>query len=44
MTFLRSLAFLIAQILVTPPYAIVALATFPLPRLARYREIGRAHV
>jgi 1-acyl-sn-glycerol-3-phosphate acyltransferase len=40
MTFLRSLAFLIAQILVTPPYAIVALATFPLPRLARYRVIS----
>jgi 1-acyl-sn-glycerol-3-phosphate acyltransferase len=40
MTFLRSLAFLVAQILVTPPYAIVALATFPLPRLARYRVIS----
>jgi len=40
MTFLRSLVFLIAQILVTPPYAIVALTTFPLPRLARYRVIS----
>jgi 1-acyl-sn-glycerol-3-phosphate acyltransferase len=40
MIFLRSLAFLIAQILVTPPYSIVALATFPLPRLARYRVIS----
>jgi len=40
MTFLRSLVFLIAEILVTPPYAIVALATFPLPRLARYRVIS----
>jgi 1-acyl-sn-glycerol-3-phosphate acyltransferase len=40
MTFLRSLAFLIAQIILTPPYAIVALATFPLPRLARYRVIS----
>jgi len=40
MIFLRSLVFLIAQILVTPPYAIVALATFPLPRLARYRVIS----
>src|ERR1700704_4210357 len=40
MTFLRSLLFLIAQILVTPFYAIVALATFPLPRLARYRIIS----
>src|SRR5258708_6151743 len=40
MTFLRSLVFLVAQVLVTPPYAIVALATFPLPRLARYRIIS----
>jgi len=40
MNTLRSLAFFIAQILVTPPYAIVALATFPLPRLARYRVIS----
>ena len=40
MIFLRSLVFLIAQIVFTPPYAIVALATFPLPRLARYRVIS----
>jgi len=40
MIFLRSLAFLIAQIIFTPPYAIIALATFPLPRLARYRVIS----
>ena len=40
MIFLRSLVFVLAQILVTPPYAIVALATFPLPRLARYRVIS----
>src|SRR5256714_13048363 len=40
LTFLRPLVFLIAEILVTPPYAIVALATFPLPRLARYRVIS----
>jgi len=40
MIFLRSLAFLLAQILVTPPYSIVALATFPLPRLVRYRVIS----
>ena len=40
MIFLRSLAFLIAQILVTPPYSVVALATFPLSRLARYRVIS----
>ncbi len=45
MIFLRSLAFALAQIVVTPPYAIVALATFPLPRLARYRVIsGWSHV
>jgi 1-acyl-sn-glycerol-3-phosphate acyltransferase len=45
MIFLRSLAFAVAQIVITPPYAIVALATFPLPRLTRYRVIsGWAHV
>jgi len=44
MIFLRSLVFALAQILLTPPYAIVALATFPLPRLSRYRIIsGWAH-
>jgi 1-acyl-sn-glycerol-3-phosphate acyltransferase len=40
MILLRSLVFFVAQILVTPPYAIVALATFPLPRLTRYRVIS----
>ena len=40
MIFLRSLIFALAQILITPPYAIVALATFPLPRLVRYRIIS----
>ncbi len=40
MIFLRSLVFVIAQLIVTPPYAIVAIATFPLPRLARYRVIS----
>ncbi len=45
MILLRSLVFLVAQILITPPYAIVALATFPLPRLARYRIIsGWSHL
>ena len=45
MIWLRSLAFALAQILVTPPYSIVALATFPLPRMARYRVIsGWSHV
>lgn len=40
MIFLRSLAFALAQVLITPPYAIVALATFPLAPLARYRIIS----
>src|SRR5882672_1866249 len=45
MILLRSLAFAVAQILITPPYSIVALATFPLPRLARYRVIsGWSHL
>jgi 1-acyl-sn-glycerol-3-phosphate acyltransferase len=45
MIFLRSIAFALAQIVITPPYAIVALATFPLPRLTRYRVIsGWSHV
>ncbi len=40
MIFLRSLVFLLAQIIVTPPYAIFALATAPLPRLLRFRLIS----
>ena len=32
----RSALFAAALVLVTPPYALVALATFPLPRLTRY--------
>jgi len=40
MIFLRSLLFALAQILITPPYSILAIATFPLPRLARYRVIS----
>jgi 1-acyl-sn-glycerol-3-phosphate acyltransferase len=44
MTFLRSLVFIIAQILITPPYAIFALATAPLAPLARFRLIvGWSH-
>jgi 1-acyl-sn-glycerol-3-phosphate acyltransferase len=39
-TLLRSLAFAAALLVVTPPYAIVALATFPLPRMLRYRVIS----
>jgi len=40
MTLLRSLAFAASLLLVTPPYALVALATFPLPRMLRYRIIS----
>lgn len=45
MTLLRSVLFALALVLLTPPYALIALATFPLPRLARYRVIsGWAHI
>src|SRR5207302_384032 len=40
MTLLRSSLFALALIIVTPPYAVLALATFPLPRLLRYRIIS----
>ena len=40
MTVLRSVLFAAALVLITPPYAIVALLTFPLPRLTRYRIIS----
>jgi 1-acyl-sn-glycerol-3-phosphate acyltransferase len=40
MTALRSALFALALVLVTPPYALLALLTFPLPRLARYRVIS----
>jgi 1-acyl-sn-glycerol-3-phosphate acyltransferase len=40
MTLLRSSVFTLALVLVTPPYAILALLTFPLPRVARYRIIS----
>jgi len=36
----RSALFILALVLVTPPYALIALATFPLPPLARYRIIS----
>jgi len=39
-TLLRSALFALALIVVTPPYALIALATFPLPRRARYRVIS----
>jgi 1-acyl-sn-glycerol-3-phosphate acyltransferase len=37
---LRSGLFALALVVVTPPYALLALLTFPLPRLARYRVIS----
>ena len=40
MTALRSSLFVLALIVVTPPYALLALATFPLPRMTRYRIIS----
>jgi 1-acyl-sn-glycerol-3-phosphate acyltransferase len=40
MTLLRSCLFAAALVLVTPPYALVALASFPLPRMLRYRIIS----
>jgi 1-acyl-sn-glycerol-3-phosphate acyltransferase len=40
MTLLRSAVFALALVLVTPPYAVVALLCFPLPRLLRYRVIS----
>jgi 1-acyl-sn-glycerol-3-phosphate acyltransferase len=40
MTFVRSSLFVLALIMITPPYALIALATLPLPRMARYRIIS----
>ena len=37
---LRSTLFALALCLVTPPYAVFALLTFPLPRMTRYRLIS----
>jgi len=37
---LRSALFALGLALVTPPYALIALATAPLPRMARYRIIS----
>ena len=39
MTALRSVIFALALLVITPAYALIALATFPLPRLTRYRII-----
>jgi 1-acyl-sn-glycerol-3-phosphate acyltransferase len=38
--FVRSALFALVLVLITPPYALVALATFPLPRMTRYRIIS----
>jgi 1-acyl-sn-glycerol-3-phosphate acyltransferase len=40
MTWLRSGVFAATLVLITPAYALLALATFPLPRMARYRVIS----
>lgn len=40
MTLLRSSLFALALALITPPYALIALATFPLPAMTRYRIIS----
>jgi len=40
MTLLRSSLFTAVLLLITPPYALLALATFPLPRMLRYRIIS----
>lgn len=40
MSLARSLLFAVALIVVTPPYALIALASAPLPRMMRYRIIS----
>jgi 1-acyl-sn-glycerol-3-phosphate acyltransferase len=40
MSYLRSALFALALVLITPPYALLALASAPLPRMARYRIIS----
>jgi 1-acyl-sn-glycerol-3-phosphate acyltransferase len=40
MNLVRSSLFALALIAITPPYALLALATFPLPRMTRYRVIS----
>ena len=40
MSLARSVLFAIALIIVTPPYALIALASAPLPRMMRYRIIS----
>jgi 1-acyl-sn-glycerol-3-phosphate acyltransferase len=40
MSWLRSVLFWLALVIVTPPYALLAMASAPLPRLTRYRIIS----
>ena len=40
MSYLRSALFALTLVLITPPYALLALASAPLPRMARYRIIS----
>ena len=40
MTVLRSALFWLALLIFTPPYALLAIASAPLPRMARYRVIS----
>ena len=40
MTFLRSALFWLALLIFTPPYTLLAIASAPLPRMARYRVIS----
>lgn len=40
MNAVRSTLFALALVIVTPPYSLLALASFPLPRLLRYRIIS----
>jgi 1-acyl-sn-glycerol-3-phosphate acyltransferase len=40
MIFLRSLAFALSLVVLTPPYSLIALASFPLPAQARWRVIS----
>ena len=40
MNLIRSCLFALVLIVITPPYALVALATFALPRMTRYRIIS----
>ncbi|MDD4962287.1 MAG: lysophospholipid acyltransferase family protein [Gallionella sp.] len=40
MLFLRSLIFLLLQLVITPIFSVLALLTFPLPALTRYRFIS----